>query len=85
MLKKSSKIRKPIRQIFLKLKLFDKSLPLVNKTLLYTKMSTPTLSADNELTFMAKTTSSQTYNTIQNTTTSALGLLNIFMTTTRVD
>lgn len=85
MVKKSSKIRKPIRQIFLKLKLFDKSLPLLNKTLLYTKLSTPTLSVENELTFMSKVNPLQIHKTIQNTTTSTLGLLNVFMTATPVE
>lgn len=79
MVKKSSKIRKPIRQIFLKLKTFEKALPLLNKTLLHNRLTSSTVSTENETIFMAKTNSTLITKTIQNTTTSTLGLLHFFL------
>lgn len=79
MVKKSSKIRKPIRQIFLKLKTFEKALPLLNKTLLHNKLTSSTVSPENEMIFMTKTNSTLINKTIQNTATSTLGLLHFFL------
>lgn len=53
-LKKSSKIRKPIRKIFLKLKSYDRLYTLLNKNLLSSKTNYSTLHPEEEIGFSKK-------------------------------